>query len=101
MVNPFLAYVPISYPLETSENQRFSEFLRWYKMGIFAKNGLIIQGEMSDLGESNIIPVFSLLVFEYKTYVNLFLFATSKDLTTVSESSIYEGRYVDLTRSHS
>ena len=39
-INPFLANVPILYPLKTPENQRFSVFRR-YKLGTLATNGLI------------------------------------------------------------
>ena len=38
--NPFLANVPILYPLKTPENQRFSGVFRGYKMGTLARNGL-------------------------------------------------------------
>ena len=40
-INPFLAYVPILYPLETPENLWFSGVFRGYKMGTLARNGLI------------------------------------------------------------
>ena len=40
-INPFLAYVPILYPLETPENLWFSGVFKGYKMGTLAKNGLI------------------------------------------------------------
>ena len=43
LVNPFLANVPILYPLKTPENQRFSDVFRGYKMGTLARNGLIIK----------------------------------------------------------
>ena len=36
--NPFLANVPISYPLRKPENLWFSSFLRGYQMGILSKN---------------------------------------------------------------
>ena len=39
--NPFLANVPILYPLKTPENQRFSGVFRGYKMGTLARNGLM------------------------------------------------------------
>ena len=39
--NPFLANVPILYPLKTPENQRFSGVFRGYKMGKLARNGLM------------------------------------------------------------
>ena len=39
--NPFLANVPILYPLETPENLWFSGVFRGYKMETLAKNGLI------------------------------------------------------------
>ena len=35
-INPFLANVPILYPLKTPENQRFSGVFRAYKMGTLA-----------------------------------------------------------------
>ena len=38
-VNPFLANVPILYPLKTPENQRYK--IRGYKMETLARNGLI------------------------------------------------------------
>ena len=37
---PFLANIPIFYPLKTSEKFRFSGVFRGYKKGAFAKNGL-------------------------------------------------------------
>ena len=40
LVNPFLANVPILYPLKTPENQRFSVVFKGYKMGTLAGNGL-------------------------------------------------------------
>ena len=39
-INPFLSNVPISYPLKTQENKRFSDVFRGYKMGKLARNGL-------------------------------------------------------------
>ena len=39
--DPFLAKVPILYPLETPENQKASSVSRGYKMGIMARKGLI------------------------------------------------------------
>ena len=39
-LNPFLASVPILYPMKTPENQRFFGVFRRYKMGILARNGL-------------------------------------------------------------
>lgn len=39
--NPFLAYVPILYPLKTQKNQRFFGVFSGYKMEILAKYGLI------------------------------------------------------------
>ena len=41
LFNPFLANIPILYPLKTSENQRFSGVFRDYKMGTLARNGLM------------------------------------------------------------
>ena len=40
-INPFLANVPILYPLKAPENQRFSGVFRGYKIGTLARNGLI------------------------------------------------------------
>ena len=40
-INPFLANVPILYPLKTPENRRFSDVFRGYKLGTLATNGLI------------------------------------------------------------
>ena len=39
-IDPFLANVPIWYPLETPENQNDSSIFRGYKMGIMVRNGL-------------------------------------------------------------
>ena len=39
-IKPFLANVPILYPLKTPENPRFSGVFRAYKMGTLARNGL-------------------------------------------------------------
>ena len=39
-INPFLANVLILYPLKISENQRFSDVFRRYKMGTLVRNGL-------------------------------------------------------------
>ena len=39
-VNPFLASVPILYPLKAPENQRFAGVFRGYKMGRLVRNGL-------------------------------------------------------------
>ena len=41
MLNPFLANVPILYPLKTPENQKFSGVFRGYKMGTLARTVLI------------------------------------------------------------
>ena len=38
-INPFLANVPILYPLKIPENQRHSGLFRGCKMGTLAKNG--------------------------------------------------------------
>ena len=38
--NPFLANVPILYPLKTPENFWFSGIFRGYKIGTLARNGL-------------------------------------------------------------
>ena len=40
MVNPFLANIPILYPLKTSESLWFCGFFKGYKMGTLARNGL-------------------------------------------------------------
>ena len=40
VLNPFLANVPILYPLRTPENFWFSGVFRGYKMGTLARNGL-------------------------------------------------------------
>ena len=45
ILNPFLATVPISYPLKTPENLWFSLVFRGCKMGILARNGLSIRFE--------------------------------------------------------
>ena len=41
LLNPFLANIPILYPLKAPENQRLSGVSRGYKMGTLAGNGLI------------------------------------------------------------
>ena len=41
-LNPFSANVPLLYPLETSENLRFSDVFREYRSGTLVENGLII-----------------------------------------------------------
>ena len=38
ILHPFLANVPILYSLKTSEKQRFSGVLMWYKMGTLTRN---------------------------------------------------------------
>ena len=40
VLNPFLANVPILYPLKPPENLWFSGVFRGYKMGTLARNGL-------------------------------------------------------------
>ena len=40
LLNPFLANIPILYPLKTPENQRLSGVFRGYKMQTLARNGL-------------------------------------------------------------
>ena len=45
-INPFVANVHILYPLKTPENLRFSVVLREYKMGIFARNGPLMNRQM-------------------------------------------------------
>ena len=44
--NPFLASVPILYPLKTPENLWFSGVFRGYEMGTLARNGLMLHCEM-------------------------------------------------------
>ena len=39
--DPFLANVPILYPLEKTENQKASSVFRGYKLRIMARKGLI------------------------------------------------------------
>ena len=41
-INPFLANVPISYPLKTPENLWFSGVFRGDEMGTLTRNGLRI-----------------------------------------------------------
>ena len=41
--NPFLANVPILYPLETSENLWLSIVFRGYKMGTLGRNGFKVK----------------------------------------------------------
>ena len=41
-INPFLANVPILYPLKTPENLWFSGVFMGHKMGTLAGNGLIL-----------------------------------------------------------
>ena len=41
-LNPFLTNVPILYPLERPENQRFSGVFRGYKIRTLTRNGLVI-----------------------------------------------------------
>ena len=40
VLNPFLANVPVLYPLKTLENLWFFGVFRGYKMGTLARNGL-------------------------------------------------------------
>ena len=52
-INPFLANVPILYPLKTPENLWFSSVFRGYKMGKLARNGLepnLTTCEMAGIG---------------------------------------------------
>ena len=42
MINPFSINVPFLYPLETSENLRYSEVFRRYRSGTLVENGLIL-----------------------------------------------------------
>ena len=46
--NAFLANVPILNPLKTPENLWFSGVFRGYKMGTFARNGLIKNSALND-----------------------------------------------------
>ena len=39
-IDPFLAKIPILYPLETPGNQKASSVFRGYKLGIMARNGV-------------------------------------------------------------
>ena len=40
--NPFSSNVPLLYPLKTSENLRFSDIFRGYRIGTLLENGLRI-----------------------------------------------------------
>ena len=40
IINPFSTNVPLLYPLETSENQRFSDIFRGYRSGTLVENDL-------------------------------------------------------------
>ena len=40
-INPFLANMPILYPLKTPPQQNYSSVFKSYKMGTMARNGLI------------------------------------------------------------
>ena len=51
---PFLADVPILYPLKTPENQKVSNVFRGYKIGILSRNGL-----------THSVPTFSHIVKKY------------------------------------
>ena len=42
-IKPFSASIPILYPLETPENQRFSGIYRGCKMGTVVRNRLNMQ----------------------------------------------------------
>ena len=42
LINPFSINVPFLYPLETSENLRYSEVFRRYRSGTLVENGLIL-----------------------------------------------------------
>ena len=51
-LNPFLANVPISYPLKTTEHQRYSGVFWGYKMGILVRNGIIFPVRLeSEIGK--------------------------------------------------
>ena len=49
LFNPFLANVPILYPLNTPENHRFSGVFRGYKMETLARNGLNKKNKMKQI----------------------------------------------------
>ena len=42
LINPFSINVPFIYPLETSENLRYSDVFRTYRSGTLVENGLIL-----------------------------------------------------------
>ena len=40
LFNPFSTNDPLLYPLKATENLRFSDVFRWYRMGTIAEDGL-------------------------------------------------------------
>ena len=61
-LNPFLANVPILYPLKTPENLWFSGVFRGYKIGTLAGNGLIYKGIKKEIEN---IKYKELLLFSF------------------------------------
>ena len=53
-INPFLANIPILYPLKTTENSTFSVVFRGYKMGTLARNRIILRNILILRYSSNI-----------------------------------------------
>ena len=49
LINPFLANVPISYPLKTLENLWFSGVFRGYEVGTLARNVLMWTKQQTSL----------------------------------------------------
>ena len=45
MFNTFSTNVPSLYPLKTSENRRFSDVFRGYRIGTLVENGVMCQSE--------------------------------------------------------
>ena len=60
--NPFLASVPILYPLKISENQIFSGVFRGYRIRTFARNGLSVD-------DKYICEVITTKMFERPVYL--------------------------------
>ena len=52
MLNQFLANVLILYPLKTSENQRFSDVCREYKMGTLGQRIHVGMDEMYEMDQT-------------------------------------------------
>ena len=62
--NPFVASIPILYPLKTPENQRFFSVFRGYnKMGTLVTNGLTTKTTLTEM--PNAITQFYKLVSNY------------------------------------